>query len=139
MSPTTTPQLPTRRTQPYTRAGSAERRNSNSWEEEMRCSHAWGARSCSWADMAGWASENDEPIAGLMEQVVGALERLECRSSSSSSSAGQHKGTIRDALSVRHASFGRSFPVLGYAFPTEPNVAVHLPNVLSVNTSKLSI
>ena len=111
----------------------------------MRCSHAWGARSCSWADMAGWASENDEPIAGLMEQVVGALERLECRSSSSSSSsAGQHKGTIRDALSVRHASFGRSFPVLGYAFPTEPNLAVHLqytclPNVLSVNTSKLSI
>jgi hypothetical protein len=88
--------------------------------------------------MAGWASENDEPIAGLMEQVVGALERLECRS------AGQHKGTIRDALSVRHASFGRSFPVLGYAFSTEPNLAVHLqytclPNVLSVNTSKLSI
>jgi hypothetical protein len=136
MSPATTPQLPRRRTPPSTRAGSAERRNS--WEGEMRCSHAWGARSCSWADMAGWASENDEPIAGLMEQVVGALERLECRS------AGQHKGTIRDALSVRHASFGRSFPVLGYAFPTEPNLAVHLqytclPNVLSVNTSKLSI
>jgi hypothetical protein len=83
----------------------------------MRCSHAWGARSCTWADMAGWASENDEPIAGLMEQVVGALERLECRS------AGQHKGTIRDALSVRHASFGRSFPGLDYAFPhrTQPS------------------
>lgn len=135
MSPATTPQLPRQRTPPSTRAGSVERRNSNSnsWEEGMRCSHAWGARSCSWADMAGWASENDEPIAGLMEQVVGALERLECRS------AGQHKGTIRDALSVRHASFGRSFPGLGHAFPTEPSLAVHLPNVLSVNTSKLSI
>lgn len=64
--------------------------------------------------MAAWASENDEPVAGLMEEVVYALDRLERRS------AGQDKGTDRDALSVRHALFGRSFPGFGSNFPTEP-------------------
>jgi hypothetical protein len=75
---------------------------------------AWETSSCTSADMAAWASENGEPIAGLMEDVVHALERLECRS------AGQNKGTDRDALSVRHASVACSFPGFGYDSPAEP-------------------
>lgn len=82
--------------------------------EESHYSKAWEARSYTSAHMAAWASENDEPTAGLMEDVVHTLERLECRS------AGQDKGTDRHAFSVRHASFGRSFPGFGYSIPTEP-------------------
>lgn len=72
--------------------------------EELRClKKTWDATSScgASADLAAWASENDEPmIAGLMDHVVYALERLECRSG-----PGQNKGTPRrDALSVRHAS-----------------------------------
>lgn len=101
---------PKRRTRPPTRTGSAERRKS--WMEESRCAEAWEARSYTAADMAAWASENDGPIAGLVEDVAGALERLECRR------AGQDKGTGRHAISVRHASFGRSLsPVLVTACP----------------------
>ena len=76
--------------------------------------NAWEASSYTSADLAAWASENDRPIADMMEDVVHALERLECRS------AGQDKGTDRDAFSVRHASFGRCFPGFGYDFPAEP-------------------
>lgn len=75
---------------------------------------AWETCSYTSADMAAWAPENEAPIAGLMEDVVHTLERLECRS------AGQDKGTDRHAFSVRHASFGRSFPGFGYSIPTEP-------------------
>jgi hypothetical protein len=46
--------------------------------------------------MTAWASENDEPAAGPMEDICHALERLECRG------AAQNKGTHRDAFSVRH-------------------------------------
>jgi hypothetical protein len=82
--------------------------------DESHCLKARETRSYTSADMAAWASENDEPIAGLMEDVVHTLERLECRS------AGQDKETDRHAFSVRHASFGRSFPGFGYSTPTEP-------------------
>ncbi|KAJ8104768.1 hypothetical protein OPT61_g10578 [Boeremia exigua] len=78
------------KTRPCTKTDLAE--GCKSRMEESRGSDVWEAGSCTSAGMAAWTSENDEPVAAMMENIVFALERLECR-------AGLDKGTGRDALS----------------------------------------
>lgn len=103
MSPTTPPSAaaaaahPTRqRTRPSARTGLVDGRKS--WTAESHFWSAWerGHGHYTPAAMAAWPSENDGPSAGRVDEVVCALDRLECRS------AGQDKGTDRRTFSVRH-------------------------------------
>jgi hypothetical protein len=73
--------------------------------------------------MAAWTSENDDPITGLLGDVVHTLDRLECRS------AGQDKGTGRHAFSVRHAHLVALSP--GLVTTSPPNY----PDMLNVTST----
>jgi hypothetical protein len=79
-----------RRTRPPSRTGSAESRKS--WEAlDLQCA-TLEASSYTSGSVTAWESENDEPIAELMEDIFNALDRLERRD------MGKRAG--RSALSV---------------------------------------
>jgi hypothetical protein len=67
-----------RRIRPLLRTGSAE----SGWDrksEDLKFSSAWDSSSYISGSTTAWESENDEPIAELMEDIFHALGRLECR------------------------------------------------------------
>jgi hypothetical protein len=67
-----------RRTRPLLRTGSAE----SGWDRksgDLKFSSAWGLSSDASGSTTAWESENDEPIAELMDDILYALGRLERR------------------------------------------------------------
>jgi hypothetical protein len=67
-----------RRTRPPSRTASVESSRSRK-EQESQYMRAWDASSYTSGSMTAWESENDTPIADLMEDIIHALGRLERR------------------------------------------------------------
>jgi hypothetical protein len=64
-----------RRTRAPSRTGSAESRRSRK-EQEAQHGSAWEANVCTSGSVTAWESENDEPFAEMLEDVIHALDRL---------------------------------------------------------------
>lgn len=66
---------PRRRTRPPSRTASAERRWSRK-ELESQYTNAWEARGYNSGSVMGCDSDDDEPVANVLDDVIHALDRL---------------------------------------------------------------